>query len=242
MNENGFISLDRKITKWEWYDDINTMRLFLHLLLTVNWEDGRWHGVEVKRGQRITSLGKLSKELKLSIQNVRTSLSHLKLTGEITDIQQSNYRLITVTKYNEYQDPNRRTNRVLTGNQQGTNNNITSKQRNKETSKQESGGSSNAPTPAQTMEDFVLSVETKTESITELASRIGTAYKIPADQVSAEFDKFVNYWCELTKDGKKKRWQLEKTFEVKRRLATWFTNVAKFSNTKNQSTDFSPIR
>ncbi len=31
MND-GFIKLHRKIIDWEWYDDINTKTLFIHIL------------------------------------------------------------------------------------------------------------------------------------------------------------------------------------------------------------------
>ena len=45
MLENGFIMLPRSITNWQWYDEPNTMRIFLHLLLTANYTDRSWHGV-----------------------------------------------------------------------------------------------------------------------------------------------------------------------------------------------------
>ena len=47
MND-GFIKLHRKIIDWEWYDDINTKTLFIHILLMANFEDKKWHGETVK--------------------------------------------------------------------------------------------------------------------------------------------------------------------------------------------------
>jgi len=129
--ENGFISLDRKIIHWEWYKNKTTFALFIHLLLTVNWEDGRFEGNEIKRGSCATSLESLAKGSHLSIQNVRTAIKHLKSTGEVTEQIFTKYRIITVSKYNEYQTANRVSNKQLTNNQQTTNNNITSKQVNK---------------------------------------------------------------------------------------------------------------
>lgn len=41
MLEGGFILLHRSILRWEWYGDLNTARLFIHLLLTVNYEPQR---------------------------------------------------------------------------------------------------------------------------------------------------------------------------------------------------------
>lgn len=49
MLENGFIKLYRSLLKWEWYDDVNTKVVFLHLLLTVSIEDSKWHGITVRR-------------------------------------------------------------------------------------------------------------------------------------------------------------------------------------------------
>jgi DnaD/phage-associated family protein len=102
MNE-GYIKLYRKFVTWEWYDDINTSRLFLHLLFTVNWQDKKWHGVDVKRGSVITSLSKLSDETGLTLDQVRGSLAKLISTNEITKQTTNRYTIISVVKYNDYQ-------------------------------------------------------------------------------------------------------------------------------------------
>ena len=44
-----------------------------------------------------------------------------------------------------------------------------------------------------------------------------------------EVRKFYMYWTEPTKNGKKQRWQTEKTFEVKRRLIRWLDNAHEWS-------------
>lgn len=45
----------------------------------------------------------------------------------------------------------------------------------------------------------------------------------------AEIKKFISYWNELNSTGKKHRWEMEKTFEIKRRLTTWFAKASQFS-------------
>ena len=124
----GFILLFRQITEWEWYQNPNTFRLFVHCLLMANFTDGRFEGEEIKRGQFVTSLPSLSKQTKLSIQQVRTALDHLKSTGEITDRIYPKYRVITVVKYNDYQQDNRQNNSQSTGNQQASNSQSTGNQ------------------------------------------------------------------------------------------------------------------
>jgi len=55
-----------------------------------------------------------------------------------------------------------------------------------------------------------------------------------APQQMAEFEvkKFIGYWTELNKSGKKQRWETEKFFELNRRLATWFRNKINWDNQK----------
>ena len=96
MLEGGFILLHRSILRWEWYGDLNTARLFIHLLLTVNYEPQRWQGIAVERGQRVASLAKLADETGLTVKQVRTALEHLKRTGEVTHKATSKYGLFTV--------------------------------------------------------------------------------------------------------------------------------------------------
>lgn len=123
--EGGFIKISRKMLAWEWYTDTNTMCVFLHCLLKANWKDGRFRGIEVPRGSFITSLQSLSKELNMSVHSVRTALDHLKSTGELTSKTYPHWRMITVVKYNDYQDDNRLNSKQTTSNQQATNKQLT---------------------------------------------------------------------------------------------------------------------
>jgi len=104
MQQNGFILLHRSILKWEWYGDANTTRLFIHLLLSVNYTDAKWQGIEIKRGQRVASYSKLATELKLSVKQIRTALKHLLETGEAAHEATSKYSIITLLNYNKYQE------------------------------------------------------------------------------------------------------------------------------------------
>ena len=103
MLDGGYIKLHRKLTKWEWYHNANTFRVFIHLLLTANYEPRRFEGKVIDIGQRATSISKLSKELKLSVQSIRTALNHLKSTGELTIATTSKYTIITINNYVSYQ-------------------------------------------------------------------------------------------------------------------------------------------
>jgi hypothetical protein len=99
----GFIKLYKKMLDWEWYDDPNTCRLFIHILLKASWKESSWHGVKIHPGQLITSLASLAEETQLTTKQVRVALDHLKTTGEVASKGQSKYRIITVVKWDEYQ-------------------------------------------------------------------------------------------------------------------------------------------
>ena len=99
----GHIKLDRKILEWEWYTDANTCRLFIHLLLRANWKDGRFQGVKIPRGSLASSYSSLSDETGLSIKSVRTSLNHLKSTGEVAVERYPKFSVFTVNNYCLYQ-------------------------------------------------------------------------------------------------------------------------------------------
>lgn len=119
--EESYITLSRKILNWEWYSDINTKTLFLHMLLKANWKDGRFFGTEIKRGSFVSSYVKLAAETGLSIQNVRTAIVHLKSTGEITVSQHPKYSVFTINNYCKYQSPNSQ----ITADQHATNRQLT---------------------------------------------------------------------------------------------------------------------
>ncbi len=121
----GWIKLHRQFLDWEWYDDMNTKCLYLHCLLRANHSDAKWRGIDVKKGQFITSLDSLSSETGLSVQKIRTSLNKLKSTGNITSKQQAKARIITVVGWDDYQEVNKESNKQATGKQQATNRQLT---------------------------------------------------------------------------------------------------------------------
>ena len=126
---NGWVKFHRKIEEWEWYTDVNTFKLFFHLILKANHKDKTWKGVEIKRGQLLTGRKQLAKETGLSEQNIKTSIKHLKMTNEVTSKVTNKYSIITITNYDSYQDEkdeaSQQTDPQLTSNQPATNQQLT---------------------------------------------------------------------------------------------------------------------
>lgn len=104
--EKGWIKLHRKFLAWEWYTDEKTKSVFLHLLLNANIKPIKWKGIQLERGELIRTLPTLSEELNMSVQEIRTAISHLKSTGEITDRLTGKIRVLKVCNYGIYQESN----------------------------------------------------------------------------------------------------------------------------------------
>lgn len=99
----GYIKLFRKLREWEWYGEPSMLTIWVHLLLSANWDDTEWRGAVIPRGTFVTSLSSLATETGLSVSQIRLCLKRLKASGQIA-IQASNkYTLITICKYEEYQ-------------------------------------------------------------------------------------------------------------------------------------------
>jgi hypothetical protein len=76
----------------------------LHLLLTANFKINRWQGIDILPGQLVTGRKALAKELKLSEREIRTSLTKLKTTSEIAIKTTNKFSIITICKWEDYQD------------------------------------------------------------------------------------------------------------------------------------------
>ena len=101
--DGEYIKLFRKLVNWEWYTDVNTKVLFIHCLIRANWKPGRWKGHDYERGQFFSSIESLSKETGLTNRQVRTSLKHLIMTGEVTRSEVGKNSLFTVVCFDKYQ-------------------------------------------------------------------------------------------------------------------------------------------
>lgn len=64
----------------------------------------------------------------------------------------------------------------------------------------------------------------------------------PKNVIWGEIQKFERYWTEKNKTGKKELWEMQKTFEVDRRLVTWFGRVKGFNFTNNNTKPNKQIR
>lgn len=123
MTDQGYVKIYRQMKDWEWYSEPDTFRLFFHCLLSANHKDNRYRGVLIRRGTFVTSLDKLSHETGLSVRSVRTSLSRLISTNELTKQSSRQGTIIQVVNWDKYQEAtNEATNERQTSDKRATSN------------------------------------------------------------------------------------------------------------------------
>ena len=107
MSNNGWIKLHRQIRdNWIW-EDAEMLRAWLDILLMVNHEDKKiyFNGelITIKRGEKLTSILKLSDRWGWSRNRVRHFLDLLEGDGMCTTIRTTNGTTLKVSNYKEYQ-------------------------------------------------------------------------------------------------------------------------------------------
>ena len=194
---NGWIKLHRSLLDWEWYDDVNVKMLFLHCVLKANHTEKQWRGVTIERGQFYTSLDTLSKELGLSIQKIRTAISKLESTGEITSKQHAKARMVTVINYDNHQADNKQ----VTSNQQGSNKEVTTtkNEKNEKNEKKTYYTESEGLVIPQVFIDKMISTYSKINVASEIKKMEGWLLSNPAKR-KKQYTRFINNWLSSAND------------------------------------------
>lgn len=121
----GYVKLHRCLMNWEYKKNPKILAVWVHLLLIANYEPKRWKGIIIERGQCVTSMKSLAEDCGLSVQSVRTALTHLQTNGCLTSKSTNKFTIITLCNYDSYQSGksvNQQTNQPETNKQ--FNNNI----------------------------------------------------------------------------------------------------------------------
>ena len=208
----GWIKLHRQILNWEWYSDTNAKVLFIHCLVSANYEEKDWRGITIKPGQFFTSLGNLSLQLGLSIKQIRTALDKLSRTNDITTQRQSNGILVTVVKYRAWQVDEEKKGR-LRADVRADLGHVKGQQLKKERNKE------------------VKNIEDRKKDFSNSLKPFVKEYG--ETMVKA----FYEYWAESNPGANKFRKEMNKTFDINLRLKKWHQNELNFNGDSKEQTN-----
>ena len=102
--KSTYVKLDRNLRFWRWFKNPKTVVVWIWLIMSANIEDHDFERETIHRGEIATSRRTISAATGLTENEVRTALDHLKSTGEITSRIRPKYQVITILRYNDYQD------------------------------------------------------------------------------------------------------------------------------------------
>ena len=104
MNGNNtWIKLPRNFQSWRWYKESNMVHLYLYLVMNANLLSENYFDINIKRGEIMISLSRLSTDTNLSIKTLRTCLDRLKRTHEIEYRNLNHGRIIIIVNYDMFQ-------------------------------------------------------------------------------------------------------------------------------------------
>lgn len=106
----GFVQLADNLSEWEWFNDKNTVYVYIRLLLSASWGERDYKGVHLQRGQLIISQREFADKCGITRQELRTIFNRLTATRKITITSTHKFSLITVVEYDcASQTPTRNT-------------------------------------------------------------------------------------------------------------------------------------
>ena len=127
--ERGYVKLWRKTLDSGLLSNDSAWRLFGYLLLNAAWKktkySTRYGIIDLEPGQLIIGRKKVSKQINLSEQQIRTALKLL-TTGEIVTIESTkSYSVITIRNWVKYQSPETQSTNEITISQPSANHQLT---------------------------------------------------------------------------------------------------------------------
>jgi hypothetical protein len=214
--EEGFVRLFRSIKSWGWYTDVPTSHLFMHLLVSVNWQPGTFLGMDVQAGSLVTSHAKLAQDTGLTMKQVRRALNNLQKTGEICVSRAGLGQLVTLAKWGFYQFE--ASTGAGLGAEPGQNQGRSRAEEGqlyKNIRREEGKKERRVATAKATIEERREAFKSKCKAVIESEP----------DRLHADLRKaFFNYWTESDENGIM-RFEAQKHFEIPLRMDTWQRNA-----------------
>ena len=218
--EDGFVLLSRKIFSSKTFNGLNAIQKYItiHLILKANWKDSEWWDgykkqfITIKRGSFITSTEQIRKEIKdrsVTTQKIRTCVDILKNMQFLTSETTSHYTLITILKYDLYQDIdnyiNKPSNKALTKPQQSLNKALTTT-KNVKKDKNDKKKRERAPTVFMTEEEYQKLITELGDPLTKrYIEKLSLYQQSKGKRYKSHYATILNWYKKDLDEGKVKK-------------------------------------
>ena len=219
---SGWIKIHRRMWDKAYSNRPDYMTLWLYLLMHANHKpkEFMWNNkiIQIGKGMLVTGRHELSKRTGVKPIQCYKILNFFEKEGQIEQQKSTKYTIVKILNWNKYQVmEQQRNNRGTTEEQQrNTNKNV-------KNVKNEKNREGHALTPVEINKFFFEGKEPYHSMRQEFLQR-----GVPENILDRELTKFVAYWTEKNKSGTRERWEMQATFDVKRRLSFWLSRVGNF--------------
>lgn len=209
----------------------NHMLVWMWILDHAMWKDGeevRFDNkiIKLKKGQVTCGSLQISIETGCSPSTISRVIRDLASESLLERLVDARCSLITVKNWATYQGGERLSDSQMVLKRVADESQMRTKEEVKKLITKETKNLSVAEaTPSETARDFFEN-EPQQEKLVVLLADGGQQ----EEKCRAEIKKFVSYWTEPNSTGRKLRWQMQPTFDVKRRLTTWFSRSRDFTS------------
>ncbi len=208
-------------------------KIWFYIVNQVNHEDSK----QFKRGEGFMTYESIKRGTKSTKGQVDSFIRWVKKSQMLTTRQTTRGMIVKVLKYDYYQTldnyyynkKNDKTNEPRTNHARTTNDTINKNDKNIKNDKNREG--EKTLSPKETMKLFLE----EENYLLKIAEYISKQKSIDKTIALKEIKKFKAYWTEPNSSGNKQRWEMERTFELSRRLTTWFNNVSQFKGQNKKS-------
>lgn len=231
LMQDSFILLHRQgLTRDEWLNPLRTLAWIDLCCLAAFKDHTDTDGVEIRRGEVIGSYRFFANRWRQPLTSVHRWFAYwvaeraLERSMErVVERDAQRFLLVNYAKYQGSKTKAERSTERKTEHRAEQNiNNVINNDDKQEIKDSPVDVSAGAPTPKQYARAFFS--KDKTAMTAEAQYFIDQGF--PVELVRQEFLKFCHYWQAKTPNGKKEIWEKRETFEIRRRLVTWFGNVA----------------
>tara|TARA_R100000655_G_scaffold99371_1_gene143225 strand:- start:300 stop:1232 length:933 start_codon:yes stop_codon:yes gene_type:complete len=219
----GWISVQKKLRDhWVW-EDPRYLRAWMDMLMMANYSEVKKPYkdtiVTIKRGEFPSSFRALALRWGWSKNTVIKFINRLKADTMVDTHTEFGFTVVKIVNYEKYQGQADTVvdtvGGTVGGTVSGTPGGTTIIKDNKINKRNNSGVAKNS-TPT-LKERFAI--------FSEKVNKVGKEKGLPKQEI----DKFIDHWGAHNEGGKKMRWEMEKVFDMSRRMNTWKANVNAFN-------------
>jgi hypothetical protein len=236
LNGGGFVKIYRSTLQKGWYQRSEYVHLWVHLIMLAQFaESETWFNgetIKLKPGQLVTGRKKLSMDTGIPETTVERILNCFESGQQIGQQKSNKSRLISILNWSKWQESGQQ-NGQQTDNKRTTNgqqaDTIIRMNKNIKNDKKESSEPASPSSPPAKLLD-------KQKAMKDRQHEFGRSL-IPFTETYGKkmIREFYDYWSEPNKSGTKFKMEMEKTWDIEKRLARWEERQHQFSKGSPQA-------